>query len=536
MHTRLSNAAFLRRLRGGVCLGLLLTAAGASAADSGEIVAANVVSRGFDVLLRVQPTPANLRLDLFQDAAGVLPAGDLTVERQALPNGSTADDAYIARCADRDARAAMTAAGNLLFRVSNAAPDSDYFCRLVGDGAQWPASGLLRVHTLPTGAWRASAHQLMVDVGRPGDGWLASLTAPGAASPLLAVCGDGVPTNSCFLFNLADLADTNGAPFAPGSGDSLALRLYGKAGVPVSQRALMYVPPPSAEAAVAAFSAETAPLLRLLIASALNAVCEPPPGENFLFGGGDNVVTCRLTQAVVTQVATQFTAYGWTGTGSVPANGRATSFSFALTADSSLAWNWRTNYWIEILAEHGAVDPPGGWFRAGATLNPRATPDAEWLFSHWSGLAVGADPAIALVVDRPGSLQANFTPVLVAGGDGMPAWWLTQHGLAGLDRDPNADPDHDGISNKHEWIADTSPTNADSALRITGLARAGGVAQLAWRGGREARQIVEVLEGNLATGQWRPLTTNLPPTDIVGACAIQMAGHPTLFFRIRAER
>ena len=59
---------------------------------------------------------------------------------------------------------------------------------------------------------------------------------------------------------------------------------------------------------------------------------------------------------------------------------------------------------------------------------------------------------------------------------------------------------------------------------------------LTWRGGREAKQIVEMLEGDLAVGAWRPVTTNLPPTETVGTCAIQVEGKPTLFFRIKAER
>lgn len=118
----------------------------------------------------------------------------------------------------------------------------------------------------------------------------------------------------------------------------------------------------------------------------------------------------------------------------------------------------------------------------------------------------------------------------------MPEWWLTQAGLLGADREVNADPDRDGMSNKDEWMADTSPTNAASDFRITSVSRTGGVLHLTWRGGREAMQVVEMLDGDLAGGGWRPVSTNLPPTDTVGSCAFHLEGQPSLFFRIKAER
>jgi hypothetical protein len=118
----------------------------------------------------------------------------------------------------------------------------------------------------------------------------------------------------------------------------------------------------------------------------------------------------------------------------------------------------------------------------------------------------------------------------------MPEWWLTQAGLTGTARAPAADPDKAGMSNRLEWLADTSPTNRASDLRITDLAKAGSLFHLTWRGGREARQVVEMLEGDLSNGIWRPVATNLPPTDTVGTCAIQIEGRPKLFFRIKAER
>jgi len=515
-------------------LSLLVCAARGLCTASAEGVVANIASRGFDVFLRTAAPPTSCRLDVYRDAAGTQPETAVTIERQALFTGATSGDDYARRCADRLTRSAMTACGNTLFRVGNAPPDTAFHVRVVADEGTWPAAGLQEVRTLPAGAWRSTTHQAMIDVHRPGDGWVGVLTVPGAYAPLLAVCGDGTPTNTCFFFNYADLADMTGAPFTPVDGTPITFRLYGKSGVPATQRAMTYTSPAAQEASVAVLSTEVAPLLRLMIASAVQSVTEPAPGENFFFDG--SAITCRVTQATVTQVDTQLVAYGWSGSGSVPVSGRTTSFTFALSADSEIMWNWRTNYWLDVVAEHGSVDLTPGWYRAGASLAARVTPNVEWTFAGWSGIASGPDPVTAFTVSSPGELVAAFQPVLVPGGQGMPEWWLTQAGLVGGARDVNADPDHDGMNNLQEWLADTSPTNRASDLRITALSKNGLAVNLTWRGGREAKQIVEMLEGDLAVGAWRPVTTNLPPTETVGTCAIQVEGKPTLFFRIKAER
>jgi hypothetical protein len=516
-----------------VCV--LLAAGAAGAAGTTEVVVANIATRGFDVFLRTPAPPTAGRLDIFLDAGGTLPATDLTIEKQALFTGPTVGDDYTRRCAERQARTAMTAAGNTLFRVSGAEPGTTYFVRIVYDAAAWPAAGLHELSTLSAGEWRTATHQMLVDVARPGDGWVGTLDVPDARAPLLAVCGDGTYTNTAFFFNLADLADAADAPLAPPDGSPLAFRLYGRTGVPATERTLIYAAPSSSDAAVAVLSTELAPLLRLMIASAVAAVCEPPPGESFYFDGID--ITCRLTQSVVTQVDTQLVAFGWTGSGNVPVSGRATSFTFTLTGDSEVDWKWRTNFWVDVESEHGAVDLASGWYRAGAGLTAAVTPEAEWIFRQWSGVAAGADPIAAFTVTAPGTLLAEYDPALVPGGQGMPEWWLTRAGLTGADRDPYADPDHDLVINLREWPADTSPTDPLSNLRITAIQRGtGGKVNLVWRGGREARQVVEMIEGDLAGKDWRPVSTNLPPTDIVGACSVQIAGKPRVFFRIRAER
>jgi subtilisin family serine protease len=52
-------------------------------------------------------------------------------------------------------------------------------------------------------------------------------------------------------------------------------------------------------------------------------------------------------------------------------------------------------------------------------------------------------------------------------GNGLPDWWELEYFGHLTGTDPNADPDHDGMSNLAEWLAGTNPTNAASNLRLT---------------------------------------------------------------------
>jgi hypothetical protein len=528
-----ANSALLCISRYFLTVNLFLLAAAARAAVTDAQIA-NLTSRSFDFFLRSDGQAVTPVLEIFLTANGSTTADAVIAEFQPLFTGATAGDDYARRQANRTARAALTTNGSTLFRASNCEADTTYYVRArFGGVTVWPTNNtLLAVHTLPAAEWNGGARQCLVGLGRDGTGYVGTLTAAGAAAPLLSVAGDRAATNSTLFFNLTDCMGTNGLPLALAEGAPLTLTLYSKLGSE-STSTILAAAPPAPDTLVASADAFQKNLLSLMVASAAG-VCSPNPGEHLLFDG--SMVTCRLEQTLITQVSTQFVGYGWIGSGNVPVNGRTASCTFAMSSDSSLRWLWRTNYWLEVIADHGTIDLSSGWYRSGSRLGASVTPNAEWLFSQWSGLATGTTPAVSLVLGAPGQLRASFAPVLVPGGGGMPEWWLTQAGLAGANRNSNADPDHDGMNNQQEWMADTSPTNKTSDLRITALAKNGGLLHLTWRGGRESRQIVEVLDGSLVGGEWHPIATNLPPTETVGTCAVQIENRPTLFFRIKAER
>jgi subtilisin family serine protease len=158
------------------------------------------------------------------------------------------------------------------------------------------------------------------------------------------------------------------------------------------------------------------------------------------------------------------------------------------------------------------------------------------------------------VAQRIQRILANVTPVgglggkVVTGGrlnlarsvdtdgNGLPDWWEQQFFSHLTGTDPNADPDHDGASNLAEFLAGTTPTNFNSALRLTALraANTNGVV-LEWPGvaGRYYRLLRAT---NLLNGFDSLLQTNLaatPPLNTVTDAAPASTG--PRFYRLELE-
>jgi hypothetical protein len=80
----------------------------------------------------------------------------------------------------------------------------------------------------------------------------------------------------------------------------------------------------------------------------------------------------------------------------------------------------------------------------------------------------------------------NVTGVEIdSDGDGMPDAWETMHKLSPIsalcDDGPDADPDHDGVSNLGEYLTDTDPHDPTSALRLTATRLPGNEVRLSWK-------------------------------------------------------
>ena len=210
---------------------------------------------------------------------------------------------------------------------------------------------------------------------------------------------------------------------------------------------------------------------------------------------------------------------------------------FAFGTSNLLRWTsvaGASRYWAEISRNtNGAAEGTSGWI---VTDRHVFAPLAEGQLYHYRAIA-SATGALGSVAG-PWSEWASVRQLSAAGdwdGDAIPDGWEGDHDLDPLDgADAGADPDGDGVPNRDEYVAGTGPGDEGSNLMIMEHRREGDTLHLRWRGGTEVRQILEGAE-SLDSGEWRPLLTNEPPTDVTnGFDWIQ--GDPAGYIRIRAVR
>ena len=65
--------------------------------------------------------------------------------------------------------------------------------------------------------------------------------------------------------------------------------------------------------------------------------------------------------------------------------------------------------------------------------------------------------------------RLNLQRIVDTDTNGLPDWWELQYFGHLTGTNPNADADHDGMSNLQEWLAGTNPTNASSCLRLVAI-------------------------------------------------------------------
>lgn len=123
--------------------------------------------------------------------------------------------------------------------------------------------------------------------------------------------------------------------------------------------------------------------------------------------------------AAISIGSTQHTCAGWTGSGSVPASGLSNAVPFTLAGTSAIAWQWATNYWLDIANVGGGdLDIPSGWRPAGSTVDVTATPIPDCQFVGWRGDTNGCSivgDRITVPADGARRVWAEFTgPVIVA--------------------------------------------------------------------------------------------------------------------------
>lgn len=154
----------------------------------------------------------------------------------------------------------------------------------------------------------------------------------------------------------------------------------------------------------------------------------------------------------------------------------------------------------------GGATPTGGTYAAGTQVSVTATSSNYFHFAAWTGDVESTSNPLDLSVTTSLVVWAVFAENLAT--NGVPHWWLAQHGLGTNDSDALADTDEDKIPAWQEFHANTQPTNGASFLHITngGLAAAGAV--LRWPVSTGRVYAVQ-WSSNLATGTFAPLASGL---------------------------
>ncbi len=190
---------------------------------------------------------------------------------------------------------------------------------------------------------------------------------------------------------------------------------------------------------------------------------------------------------------------GYIGTGSAPASGNLDTGSFAITNDSTVTFNWRTDYRVKVTVissnnnSHITRSPAGWsyvgddsskWHEVGTTLQLEAFEGGGETFQGWSGAGVppgaAADKIINVLVNDAKDITALFDKVIAdSDKDGLPDLWEAAYGLDSTDPTGDngayGDPDNDGLNNITEYNishvvitnasmvdVEASPINADS--------------------------------------------------------------------------
>jgi hypothetical protein len=119
-------------------------------------------------------------------------------------------------------------------------------------------------------------------------------------------------------------------------------------------------------------------------------------------------------------------------------------------------------------------------------------------------------------------------------GNGLPDGWQMQY-FGHLGVDPNADQDHDGMSNLAEYRAGTDPTNSSSAFKFTRIQPdpQGGIS-LQWQSAANRMYILQ--RSPTLRGQFVDIVTDLAATPPVNSYLDSTAvGTSPFFYRLKLE-
>lgn len=155
------------------------------------------------------------------------------------------------------------------------------------------------------------------------------------------------------------------------------------------------------------------PEVSLSVASAFGTMTPDAGTHTFVYG--DEVVASAV--APEPENGTRRVCTGWRGTGSAPASGAESGVLFTITNETSIVWNWRTDYLTGVSVSGGSGGFESQWVASGETIDVALSPTAHLYEISLSGDTEGVTldgTTLRFVADKPRQIDVTITEVKVS--------------------------------------------------------------------------------------------------------------------------
>mgnify|MGYP000889447216 FL=1 len=152
--------------------------------------------------------------------------------------------------------------------------------------------------------------------------------------------------------------------------------------------------------------------------SSLYGIPNPSTGTHIYASG--TLISASVNSPISGPSGTRYVCSGWTGTGSVPSSGTSNSTSFTIYQDSTLTWNWKTQYLLTYSAEPATcgtitVNPTAqeNWYDTGQIITCTYVQNPGYIFEKWliNGVEAGSNPTLTVTMNTPKQITAVFKQV-----------------------------------------------------------------------------------------------------------------------------
>jgi len=138
------------------------------------------------------------------------------------------------------------------------------------------------------------------------------------------------------------------------------------------------------------------------------------------------MVTASVVSPSAGPPGTRYVCTGWSGTGSVPPSGTASTVSFTLDQPSSITWTWKTQYLLTVATIPAGLTPPptrnptgeaGGswWYDATTSVTLTAQPVTGYTFGYWDidgySQGSGVNP-VSVGMNSPHTATAYYSAIV----------------------------------------------------------------------------------------------------------------------------